>query len=117
MRLAEADESGRRSPIPIAGSDFELAVDVAIIALGTGANPIVQRATPDLATDDRGYLLADPATLRTSKRAVFAGGDIVTGSATVILAMGAGRNAAAAICDFLETSAGDDWVITGSGKT
>jgi glutamate synthase (NADPH/NADH) small chain len=86
---------------PIDGSEYELTLDVAIIALGTGANPLVQRATPDLATDHRSYILADPETLRTSIDGVFAGGDIVTGSATVILAMGAGRKAAAAIHEYL----------------
>ncbi len=101
MRLGEPDESGRRSPQPIAGSEYTLPLDVAIIALGTGANPLVQAATPDLATNDRGYIVADDATLRTSKPGVFAGGDIVTGGATVILAMGAGRKAAVAIHDFL----------------
>jgi glutamate synthase (NADPH/NADH) small chain len=101
MKLGDPDESGRRSPIPIDGSEYELTLDVAIIALGTGANPLVQRATPDLATDHRGYILADPETLRTSIDGVFAGGDIVTGSATVILAMGAGRKAATAIHEYL----------------
>ncbi|MDP6558493.1 MAG: FAD-dependent oxidoreductase, partial [Pirellulaceae bacterium] len=99
--LGEPDASGRRSPIPIMGSEYELPIDVAIIALGTGANPLVQSTTPDLATDGRGYILADEQTLRTSKPGVFAGGDIVTGSATVILAMGAGRQAARAIHDHL----------------
>ena len=103
MQLGEPDESGRRSPVPIKGSEYELPLDVAIIALGTGANPLVQSTTPDLATDGRGYILADEETLRTSKEGVFAGGDIVTGSATVILAMGAGRKAAKAIHEYLDT--------------
>ncbi len=101
MQLGEPDASGRRSPIPIKGSEYELPLDVAIIALGTGANPLVQSTTPDLATDGRGYILADKETLCTSKRGVFAGGDIVTGGATVILAMGAGRQAAKAIHEYL----------------
>lgn len=101
MKLGEPDESGRRSPAPIDGSEYELAIDVVIIALGTGANPLVQSTTPDLATDHRGYILAAAETLRTSKQGVFAGGDIVTGSATVILAMRAGRKAAAAIHEYL----------------
>lgn len=101
MQLGETDASGRRSPVPIDGSEFELSLDVAIIALGTGANPLVQSTTPDLATDARGYITADEKTLSTSKPGVFAGGDIVTGGATVILAMGAGRKAAAAIHEFL----------------
>ena len=103
MRLGEPDQSGRRSPVPIDGSEYELALDVAIIALGTGANPLVQSTTPDLATDDRGYILASAETLSTSKQGVFAGGDIVSGSATVILAMGAGRKAAAAIHEYLSS--------------
>jgi glutamate synthase (NADPH/NADH) small chain len=90
MRLGEPDDSGRPRPVPIEGSEFELPLDVAIIAVGTGPNPLVQSTTPDLATNRRGYIQADAETLKTSKRSVFAGGDIVTGSATVILAMGAG---------------------------
>jgi glutamate synthase (NADPH/NADH) small chain len=101
MRLGEPDQSGRRSPVPIEQSEYEVPIDVAIIALGTGANPLVQSTTPDLATDRRGYIVADAETLRTSKPGVFAGGDIVTGGATVILAMGAGRKAASAIDAFL----------------
>jgi glutamate synthase (NADPH/NADH) small chain len=103
MELGDPDESGRRSPSPVPGSEFEMPLDVAIIAVGTSANPIVQSTTPGLATDRRGYIAADPETLRTSKPGVFAGGDIVTGAATVILAMGAGRKAAAAIDEFLKS--------------
>ena len=76
---------------------------VAIIAVGTSANPLVQSTTPDLKTNRKNYIEADPETMRTSKRGVFAGGDIVTGSATVILAMGAGRKAAKGIHEFLQT--------------
>ena len=72
-----------------------------VIAVGTSANPLVQSTTPDLRTNRRGYIEAHPETLRTSKRGVFAGGDIVTGAATVILAMGAGRKAARSIHDYL----------------
>jgi glutamate synthase (NADPH/NADH) small chain len=71
--------------------------------VGTSANPIVQSTTPGLAVNKKGYIQADPETLRTSKRGVFAGGDIVTGAATVILAMGAGRKAARAIHEYLGT--------------
>lgn len=106
MELGEPDASGRRRPVPIPGSDFEIPLDLLIIATGTTANPIVQSTTPGLATDPRGYIAADPETLRTSRRGVFAGGDIVTGAATVILAMGAGRKAAAAIDRFLTPSSG-----------
>jgi len=103
MELGEPDESGRRRPVVVAGADFEIPLDMAIIAVGTGPNPLVQSTTPDLAVSRRGYIEADPDTLRTSKRGVFAGGDIVTGSATVILAMGAGRRAARAIDEYLQT--------------
>jgi glutamate synthase (NADPH/NADH) small chain len=103
MELGEPDASGRRRPIPIPASEFTLPLSVAIIAVGTRANPLVQSTTPDLATNKWGYIEADPERLRTSKRGVFAGGDIVTGAATVILAMGAGRRAAASIHEFLGT--------------
>ncbi|MEZ6052292.1 MAG: NADPH-dependent glutamate synthase [Planctomycetaceae bacterium] len=103
MELGPEDESGRRSPIPIEGSEFDLPLDVAIIAIGTGANPLVQSTTPDVKTNKWGYIVADDQTLRTTKRGVFAGGDIVSGSATVILAMGAGRNAAHSIHEYLTT--------------
>lgn len=106
MELGEPDDSGRRSPIPIAGSEFDLPLDVAIIAIGTGANPLVQSTTPEVKTNKWGYIVADEETLRTTKRGVFAGGDIVSGSATVILAMGAGRRAARSIHDYLTT---DNW--------
>jgi glutamate synthase (NADPH/NADH) small chain len=101
MELGEPDESGRRSPVPVPGSEFDLPVQMAVIALGTTANPLVQSTTPDLQTNRKGYIAADPDTLRTSKRGVFAAGDIVTGSATVILAMAAGRKAARSIQDYL----------------
>ena len=104
MELGEPDESGRRRPVPVEGSQFEIPLDVAIIAVGTGPNPLVQSTTPDLATNEKGYIaVADPETLRTSKKGVFAGGDIVTGAATVILAMGAGRKAARSIDEYLRT--------------
>jgi glutamate synthase (NADPH) small chain len=107
MELGEPDASGRRRPIPIAGSEFILPAHVAIIGVGTTANPLIQGTTPDLATNAHNYILADPGTMRTSKRGVFAGGDIVTGSATVILAMGAGRKAAKAIDEYLRTGSWD----------
>jgi glutamate synthase (NADPH/NADH) small chain len=101
MELSEPDASGRRRPVEIKWSEFLLPAHVAIIGVGTTANPLIQSTTPDLKTTPRNYIVADPETLRTSKRGVFAGGDIVTGGATVILAMGAGRKAAAAIHDYL----------------
>jgi len=101
MELGEPDASGRRRPAPIAGSEFILPANVAIIGVGTTANPTVQSSAPDLATNKYNYIVAHPETMRTSKRGVFAGGDIVTGGATVILAMGAGRKAAASINNYL----------------
>jgi glutamate synthase (NADPH/NADH) small chain len=102
MELGEPDKDGRRRPVEVAGSEEVLPVDVAIIGVGTTANPLIQSSTPDLKTTARNYIQADPETTRTSKRGVFAGGDIVTGGATVILAMGAGRKAAASIHAFLQ---------------
>ena len=101
MELGEPDASGRRRPVPLKGSDFDLPLSVAVIAIGTSANPLIQSTTPGLATDERNYIEADPASQRTSCRGVFAGGDIVTGGATVISAMGAGRRAAKAMHDYL----------------
>jgi len=103
MELGEPDASGRRRPVPVAGSEFILPIHVAVIAVGTSANPLVQSTTPDMATNKKGYIAADAETLRTSKKGVFAGGDIVTGAATVILAMGAGRKAAGGIQQYLTT--------------
>ncbi len=102
MELGEPDASGRRRPVPIAGSEYEVPLSVAVIAIGTSANPIVQSTTPGLNTNKRGYIQADETTQRTSRKGVFAGGDIVTGSATVILAMGAGRRAAKGIDEYLK---------------
>jgi glutamate synthase (NADPH/NADH) small chain len=108
MELGEPDASGRRRPVPVPGSEFEVPISVAIIAIGTSANPLVQSTTPDLKTNKWGYIWADEESLRTSKKGVFAGGDIVTGGATVILAMGAGRKAAQHIHDYLTTG---DWPV------
>jgi glutamate synthase (NADPH/NADH) small chain len=102
QELGEPDDSGRRSPVPIKGSEFVAPCAVAIIAAGTSANPLIQSTTPDLAITKRGYISANDDTLATSKPGVFAGGDIVTGGATVILAMGAGRKAAKSIDDYLK---------------
>ena len=101
MELGEPDASGRRRPVEIKGSEFILPASVAIIGVGTTANPLIQSTTPDLKTNKRNYIVIDEETTRTSKRGVFAGGDIVTGGATVILAMGAGRKAAASIHEYL----------------
>jgi glutamate synthase (NADPH/NADH) small chain len=106
MELGEPDESGRRRPLPIDGSTYEIDIDMAVVAIGNSPNPLLTKTAPDLETTSWGTLLADEETGRTSKRGVFAGGDIVTGGATVILAMGAGRRAAAAIDQYLTTG---DW--------
>lgn len=103
MELGRPDASGRRRPVPVTGSEFDLPLDMVIIAVGTSGNPLVQSSTRDLKTNKDGYIVASHDTLRTSKKGVFAAGDIVTGSATVILAMGAGRRAARSIHDYLET--------------
>jgi glutamate synthase (NADPH) small chain len=103
MELGEAGADGRRRPIAVPGSEFVIDASLVIVAVGTSANPLVQATTPDLKTTKKNYIEADPETLRTSKRGVFAGGDIVTGGATVILAMGAGRKAARGIEEFLNT--------------
>ena len=103
MELGEPDASGRRRPVPIEGSEYVVPLSVAVIAIGTTANPIVQSTTPGLATTKKGYIQADETNQKTSRKGVFAGGDIVTGGATVILAMGAGRRAAAGIHAYLTT--------------
>jgi glutamate synthase (NADPH/NADH) small chain len=108
MELGEPDGSGRRRPIPIAGSEFEIPLQVAIIATGTSANPLIQSTTPGLKTNKRGYIEAGAESQRTSRKGVFAGGDIVTGAATVILAMGAGRRAAKSIHEYLITGEWDE---------
>jgi glutamate synthase (NADPH/NADH) small chain len=102
MELGEPDQSGRRKPVSMKGSEFRIEIDVAIPAIGTRSNPLLTKTMPDLMLDRRGYILADHDTGMTSKEGVFAGGDIITGSATVILAMGAGRKSARAINDYLK---------------
>lgn len=101
MELGEPDESGRRRPVPIEGSEFEMDCDLCIVAVGSGANPLLTSDTPDMQLNKWGYIVADEKTGKTTKKAVWAGGDIVTGAATVILAMGAGRKAANSIHDYL----------------
>ena len=100
MELGEPDESGRRSPVPVEGSEFEIETDTVIMALGTSPNPLIASSTKGLETTRRGGLVADENGA-TTRPGIFAGGDAVTGAATVILAMGAGRKAAAAIRDYL----------------
>jgi glutamate synthase (NADPH/NADH) small chain len=101
MELGEPDASGRRRPIPIEGSEFDLECDLAIIAVGAGANPLLTQSTNGLKLNRWGYIETDEQTGKTSVKGVWAGGDIVTGSATVILAMGAGRQAADSIHNYL----------------
>jgi len=101
MELGEPDASGRRRPIPIKGSEFMIDVDAVIMALGTNANPLLPKSTPGLELNKWGYIRADEETGTTSLKGVYAGGDIVTGGATVILAMGAGRRAARAMEKYL----------------
>jgi len=102
MELGEPDESGRRRPVPVKGSDFLLGVDTAVIAIGNDPHPLVPRTTPGLDVARHGTIVADDDG-RTSREGVFAGGDIVTGAATVISAMGAGKKAASAIHRFLSS--------------
>jgi glutamate synthase (NADPH/NADH) small chain len=100
--LGEPDASGRRSPIAIKGSEFEIQVDTVVVAIGQGPNPLVTKSTEGLELNKRGNIVANEETMETSIPGVFAGGDIVTGAATVILAMGAGKKAAAAMDNYLK---------------
>ncbi|MGM0654213.1 MAG: NADPH-dependent glutamate synthase [Thermodesulfobacteriota bacterium] len=101
MELGEADASGRRRPMPVEGSEFKINCDLVVVSVGSNANPLLTNATPNLNLNKWGNIIADPVTGKTSKKAVWAGGDIVTGAATVILAMGAGRAAANSMHDYL----------------
>lgn len=101
MELGEPDESGRRSPVPVPGSEFEIETDTVIMSLGTSPNPLIAKTTSGLETNRRGCITADADGV-TTRPGVFAGGDAVTGAATVILAMGAGRKAAAAIDKYIK---------------
>ena len=102
MELGQPDDSGRRRPVPVEGSEYEVPIDLVIVAIGNGSNPIIQKTTADLDFKKRGTIVVDDETMATSKPGVFAGGDIVTGGATVILAMGAGRKAARSIHEYLK---------------
>ncbi|MCQ2142870.1 MAG: NADPH-dependent glutamate synthase [Bacteroidales bacterium] len=101
MELGEPDESGRRSPVPVPGSEFDIETDSVIMSLGTCPNPLISKTTGGLDTNRKGCIVADEAGA-TTREGVFAGGDAVTGAATVILAMGAGRKAAAAIDNYIK---------------
>ena len=100
QELGEPDQSGRRSPHPVEGSDFDMEVDCVIMAIGTTPNPLIKSTTSGLETNRKGCIVADEFGL-TSKENVYAGGDAVTGAATVILAMGAGKTAAKAMTEDL----------------
>ena len=104
MELGEPDASGRRRPIEIKGSEFELDVDTVIMALGTSPNPLIRTTTPGIEVNKHGCLVVNEETMQTSRTGIYAGGDAVTGAATVILAMGAGKKAAAAIDDYLKSN-------------
>jgi glutamate synthase (NADPH) small chain len=101
MALGESDESGRRRPVPIAGSEFLIECDLAVVAVGASANPLLTQSDPQIGLNQWGYIITDLKTAKTTRKGVWAGGDIVTGQATVILAMGAGRMAADSIHDYL----------------
>ena len=102
MELGEPDDSGRRRPVPVEGSEFVLDLDCVIAAIGTSPNPLIRTTTPGLDTNRKGCIVADDEHGITSKDGVFAGGDAVTGAATVILAMGAGKRAAAAMDEYIK---------------
>ncbi|MBN2184037.1 MAG: NADPH-dependent glutamate synthase [Candidatus Krumholzibacteriota bacterium] len=103
MELGEPDDSGRRRPVPVENSEFTIDVDAVIVSIGNSSNPLIPDTTPDIETNRWGNIIADEVTMKTSKKGVFAGGDIVLGAATVILAMGQGRLAAIAINEYLST--------------
>jgi len=103
MELGAPDESGRRRPVEVKGSEFTFECDVAIVAIGNGANPLIPQTSPDIKVNKWGNITVDPDTCRTSKKGVFSGGDIVRGGATVILAMGDGRKAADSMHEYLTT--------------
>ncbi|MBE7011452.1 MAG: NADPH-dependent glutamate synthase [Ruminococcaceae bacterium] len=106
MELGEIDSSGRCRPVPIEGSEYVVEVDSVVIAIGQTPNPLIKNTTPDIEVNSRGCIIAKEKTGETSKVGVFAGGDAVTGAATVILAMGAGKNAATAINEYLSKTEG-----------
>lgn len=114
MELGEPDDSGRRRPVPKEGAEFTLDIDMAIIAIGSGANPLLTRHTKNMNLNRRGYIVTDQRG-RTTRPGVWAGGDIVTGSATVILAMGAGKTAAADIHQYLTGQEKEAWNASSAG--
>ena len=102
MKLGEPDDSGRRRPIPVEGSEHEIEIDTAIVAIGNSSNPILLESVPEIKTNKWGNIIVEKGG-RTSMKGVFAGGDIVRGEATVILAMGDGKDSAQAIDEYLTT--------------
>jgi glutamate synthase (NADPH/NADH) small chain len=105
MELGEPDESGRRRPVAIPGSEYVLDVDTVIMSIGTSPNPLIRTTTAGLEANKRGCLIVNEDTMQTTKDGVYAGGDAVTGAATVILAMGAGKKAAASIDEYIKAKA------------
>ena len=103
MELGEPDESGRRRPIVKEGSEFVLDVDSVIMSIGTSPNPLIRSTTPGLDANNRGCLITKDEKGETTREGVYAGGDAVTGAATVILAMGAGKEAAKAIDEYIKS--------------
>ena len=101
MELGEPDDSGRRRPVPVPDANFIVPIDVAVIAIGNSPNPLIPSTTPDIESGKWGNIVTDPVTGKTSKEGVFAGGDVATGAATVILAMGAGKIAARGIHEYV----------------
>jgi glutamate synthase (NADPH/NADH) small chain len=102
MELGEPDSSGRRRPIPIEGSEFEIEVDLVVVSVGVSPNPLIPSALKELEVTRWGTLVVNPENMQTNIRELFAGGDIVRGGATVILAMGDGRKAAAGIHEYIQ---------------
>ena len=102
MELGEPDESGRRRPVVKEGSNFVIETGTVIVSIGQSPNPLIRQTTPGLDTQKWGGIIVDEETMKTSKDGVYAGGDVVTGAATVILAMGAGKKAAQAIDEALK---------------
>jgi glutamate synthase (NADPH/NADH) small chain len=103
MELGEPDASGRRRPLPVSDSEKVLPLDIAVIAIGNASNPIIHKTTPQLEVNRSGNIIVEEDTNQSNLKGIFAGGDIVTGGATVILAMGAGRKAAAAMVNYFRT--------------
>jgi len=102
MELGEPDDSGRRRPVPIEGSEYDIELDAVVVAIGQSPNPLMRETTPELKTQSWGGIIVDEETCETSISGVYAGGDAVSGAATVILAMGAGKTAAASMLAYMD---------------